>query len=115
VKIATVHDFVRALEEGPYAWPGGYPLFFTTSDGGALAFGTAWEERRLIAEAIRDKDRSGWRVVDVDVNWEDPELFDDHAGGRIESAYAEDDAKGDYIKMPKGYKEWRRRRLKKAG
>jgi len=36
MKINTVKDFGEALRNGPYAWPGGYPLFFITADGGAL-------------------------------------------------------------------------------
>jgi len=89
--ITTVHDFRRAMRNGPYAWPGGYPLFFITSDGGALSFKAAKANRRAILEAIRDRDSSGWRTVAFDVNWEDNSLYCDHTSERIESAYAEDD------------------------
>jgi hypothetical protein len=113
MRIETVKDFGNALKQGPYAWPGGYPLFFVTSDGGALAFGTAWEERANIAQAILSNDtHGGWRVIGVDVNWEDPELMDDHAGERIESAYAEDQARGGYVKIPESYRRWQQRRKK---
>jgi len=88
----TADNFVRDLAE-PYAWPGGYPRYFITADGGALSYAAAETERRLIRRAIRTNDtRSGWRVVACDVNWEDPDLYCDHTGARIESAYAEDDA-----------------------
>jgi hypothetical protein len=91
--INTVADLDEALEHGPYAWPGGYPVYFVTADGGALAFKTVEAEYDTIADAINDDDTNGgWRVVAADVNWEDPELYDDHTGERIESAYAEDDA-----------------------
>jgi len=63
MKIETVKDFGNALKQGPYAWPGGYPLFFVTSDGGALAFGTAWEERANIAQAILNND-TRWMARD---------------------------------------------------
>lgn len=85
----TVSDFRRELKAGPYAWPGGYPRYFVMSDGEALSFKDAKENARQIMEAIRDRDNSGWRVVGVDVNWEDPELYSAHSGERIESAYSE--------------------------
>lgn len=89
--IETISDFRRAIRNGPYAWPGGYPLFFITADGAALSFAAAKAERRNILEAIRDNaGGSGWRVCAMDINWEDAELFCDHTGKRIESAYAED-------------------------
>ena len=90
--INSISDFRTVVRNGPYAWPGGYPCYFVTSDGAVLSFKAAKQERRNILEAIRDQDRSGWRVVAVDINWEDPDLFCDHTGERIESAYAEDDA-----------------------
>jgi hypothetical protein len=87
--IETISDFRKAMRHGPYAWPGGYPCYFITNDGAALSFKTARNERRLILEAIRDRDNSGWRVVAMDVNWEDSELRCDHSGEPIESAYGE--------------------------
>jgi hypothetical protein len=91
MEINTVADLDEALENGPYAWPGGYPVFFITSDGGALSFKSVKEEYDQIAESIENNLNDGWRVEAADVNWEDPELYDDHSGERIESAYAEDD------------------------
>lgn len=92
MEIKTVADLDDALERGPYAWPGGYPIYFITDDGGALAFKTVKDEYDLIRDAIEDDDTSGgWRVVDVDINWEDERLFDDHTGDLIESAYGDDD------------------------
>jgi hypothetical protein len=90
MNINTVSDFRRAVRHGPWAWPGGYPCYFITADGAALSF-EALKRRgtlRNILEAIRDKDdRSGWRVVALDVNWEDDNLFCDDTGGRIDCAY----------------------------
>jgi len=105
--INTVQEFGAALKQGPYAWPGGYPLYFVTSDGGSLSFATAWNERAAIARAIIDDDKSGgWKVIGYDVNWEDADLTDDHTGNRIESAYAEDDAVGETDPIPKSYNKW---------
>ena len=87
MNINSISDFRRAVRNGPYAWPGGYPLYFVCSDGEALSFAAAKQERRLILEALRDNDRSGWRVVGVDTNWEDAELRCAHTGELIEAAY----------------------------
>ncbi len=93
MKIKTVSDFRRAYRQGPYAWPGGYPLYFIASDGEAISFKSARENRRLILEAIAYADHgSGFRVMWMDVNWEDPELYCADTGERIPSAYAEDRA-----------------------
>jgi hypothetical protein len=83
-------NLIRQAIQG-YAWPGGYPLFLITEDGGALCPACVRAEVRTILTAIRDDDtRGGWYPVAVDANWEDPELFCDHCGSRIGSAYAED-------------------------
>ena len=88
----TTKDLKSALRAGPYAWPGGYPLFFVTSDGAALSFAAVREQYRSVLHSIRHASNDGWRVVAVEVNYEDPALYCDHTGERIESAYAEDKA-----------------------
>lgn len=87
MKIETISDFRRAVRNGPYAWPGGYPLFFICSDGAALSFAAARERRRCILEALAHNLDNGWRVVAVEVNWEDAYLVCDHTGKPIEAAY----------------------------
>ena len=77
------------LSSSPYAWPGGYPLFGVTSDGAALCHRCAKSEREAIGTTTGS---DGWRLVALQPNWEDPELFCDHCGSRIESAYAEPEA-----------------------
>jgi len=84
----SVDQFKADLQQ-PYAWPGGYPRYFLTSDGAALSFKAAADNQQQIIEAIADNDNSGWRVIGCDINWEDAELYCDHIGDRIESAYAE--------------------------
>jgi hypothetical protein len=91
--IATVADLKATLRNGGYAWPGGYPLYFITNDGAALSFETVRREFRIVADAIRQNDRSGWRVVGCDINYEDDDLFCDHSGDKIESAYGQDEAR----------------------
>lgn len=84
----TVENFQADLEN-PYAWPGGYPRFFLTSDGDALSFAAALTEASLIETAIRDNSTCGWKVVGCQINWEDEMLFCSHTGSKIESAYGE--------------------------
>ena len=90
MQIDTVHDFRRAIRNGAYAWPGGYPLYFITSDGAALSFDAAKAERRNILQSIAHRSNDGWRVIGADVNWEDDNLTCDHTGKRIPSAYGEE-------------------------
>src|SRR5215469_1677896 len=87
----TLEAFGQALEAGPYAWPGGYPLYFIMDDGGALSFAAAVANRETIEDSIAEDIRDGWRPLCIDVNWENPDLYCDHTGERIESAYAEPD------------------------
>jgi len=87
--IKTAQEFREAIANGPYAWPGGYPVCFVTSDGAALSFHTADNMAESIAHSITDDINDGWKVIAVDINWEDPELYCDHTGERIESAYAD--------------------------
>ena len=89
--ITAAKTFLKQLKDGAYAWPGGYPKFFITADGAALSFDAAKEEKAQIVDSLLHGQRqSGWYADAVDINWEDPSLYCDHTGERIESAYAED-------------------------
>jgi hypothetical protein len=92
MKVETIKDLKKALRDGPYAWPGGYPCYFITDDGAALSFDAVKEELKRIMWSIKTEDRGGWRVIGLDVNYEDPSLFCAHTNKRIPSAYAEDEA-----------------------
>jgi hypothetical protein len=91
MEIKTIGDYRRAVRNGPYAWPGGYPVFFATSDGASLCWECgAKKARHQVIAAIAGKDfASGWRVNAVDVNWESADLHCDHCTERVPSAYAE--------------------------
>lgn len=87
--IQTTSQLKATLRAGQYTWPGGYPMYFLTSDGSAFTFKTVRENLRQILEAIKTKDtNSGWHVCGCDVNWEDNELRDDHTHEPIQVAYA---------------------------
>lgn len=89
--INTVND-LRIAARHTFVWPGGYPTYFVTNDGAALCHHCVSKERRNILDSVHHKQNDGWRVVCLDINYEDPQLFCDHCDDRIESAYAEDEA-----------------------
>lgn len=67
-------------------WAFGYPFYALTNDGAALCHHCTKTEREAIGTTTGS---DGWTVVALQPNWEDPELFCDHCGARIESAYAD--------------------------
>lgn len=87
--IDSVADLKATLRAGPYVWPGGYPLYFATSDGAALCFKCARAEFRNIADSIVTDTRDGWRIEHCGINWEDSSLMCDHCAEWIESAYGD--------------------------
>jgi len=89
--ISNTLQLRATLRAGAYAWPGGYPMFFITSDGEALSFDTVRAEYAQVSRAIRDKSNDGWRVVACEINYEDAELTCAHSGNRIDSAYGSDE------------------------
>ena len=87
-------QFIKDIEAGAYAFPGGYPRFFITSDGEALSFESAQKNKALIIEAINTDDKSGgWQVIGCDINWEDQHLYCANSNKKIESAYGDLDKK----------------------
>ena len=89
--IRTTTDLRAAVREGPYAWPGGYPLYAVAQDGEALCFDCLRTEYRQILWAVKNEDKhSGWRIIGIDTNWEDPSLRCTHCSKLIESAYGEE-------------------------
>ena len=90
MNIETLQDLKTAVRNGPYVWPGGYPIFFVASDGAPLSFKTVKDNYHQIAVAVRDHDNlCSWRVVAADINYEDSDLYCEHSGEHIESAYAD--------------------------
>ena len=87
----TSAQFIKDLDYGAYAFPGGYPRFFVTHDGEALSFESATKNRKLIVSAIEDNDKSGWMVIGCDINWEDGTLRCADSNKPIESAYGDRD------------------------
>ncbi len=86
--ITTAEDFRKALADGPYAWPGGYPIFFVCENGDTLSHAGAVQETEALLEAIADG--SDTRPVAYDINWEDESLYCDITNEPIECAYPSD-------------------------
>ncbi len=89
-------QLVDSLREGRFTSLGSYPKFYVTADGGVLSHEAVRSNLLQVGRAmgrLRKYPCHGqWRVVSVQVNWEDPELYCDDTGERIESAYAEKEA-----------------------
>ena len=89
----TVQELKSMFRKGraeAFAWPGGYPIFYVTSDGASLCPSCVTKERAQIMRSTHERSRDGWAITGRDINWEDPELFCEHCDKRIESAYAEE-------------------------
>jgi hypothetical protein len=93
--IQNTHKLRAALRYGKYTDLGGYPLYFITTDGCALSFDSVRKNLRLVTDSVRHDYQDGWGVVAVEVNWEDADLYCEHSGERIASAYAEPDSDED--------------------
>ena len=92
MEINSISDFRAAVRNGPYAWPGGYPLFFVMDDCGVMSFEVAARRgttRRLILESLRDNLNDGWRPVAIEINYDNNDLYCCISGNKIESAYGE--------------------------
>ena len=87
--VAVAADVKATLRAGGFAWPGGYPLYFVASDGEAMSFDSVRAELCNVLRAVRERSRDGWRVVGVDVNYEE-RLYCAHSGEPIPSAYEEE-------------------------
>jgi hypothetical protein len=81
---------LRCAARNPYAWPGGYPTYFLCDDGAALCHACLSKERRNIIHSVHHKQNDGWRVVALDINYEDSDLTCAHCDKQIESAYGDD-------------------------
>lgn len=78
----------KDVARNPYAWPGGYPKYLITADGGCLCAKCTKSEFRQIASAAIRKDSNGWLPAATAINWEDTDLYCDHCNQPIEAAYA---------------------------
>lgn len=89
MKTKTVKDFIR----NKYAWPGGYPLYAIAADCAAICHTCCKSNAKQIISNTRGTESmctdKEWRIVAVDVNYEDASLYCANCNGLIESAYGE--------------------------
>jgi|ERR1700743_135009 len=99
----TLREIKKALRAGKYAWPGGYPLYFITTEGEALSFEAVRKGWRNVVASVAGYagGDSTWHITAIDTNWEDGALYCAESGERIESAYAEDDSADAGIYEPR--------------
>jgi hypothetical protein len=90
-QIESVADVKASLRAGPYAWPGGYPMFFLMADGEAMCFESVRKNFDAVAEALTTGFNRDWKPVAVEINYEDADLRCAHDMTRIPSAYAEEE------------------------
>lgn len=88
---ANLRDVKAVLRAGRFTDLGGYPLYFIAADGEALSFGAVRDNFLEVCRAAKFGDpRDGWRVVGIEINYEDGELRCAHTGEPIEAAYVPD-------------------------
>lgn len=88
--ISTLSQVKATIRNGQWSWPGGYPMFFITKDGGALCFACAKKEFREIARDFINNASTGWRIVCCDINYECVDLHCDNCYKQIEPAYGKE-------------------------
>ena len=74
------------VEWASFAWPGGYPVYYTTKDGGCLCLKCANDNLFL---TLNGDDQ--WRIVGQDINYEDPHTYCDSCREHITPAYWDDE------------------------
>jgi hypothetical protein len=85
----SLSDVKASLRAGPFAWPGGYPLFLVTADSAVLCFDCARKEFRRIVWDWFNNASTGWRVIGCGVNYESNALFCDNCYQNIDPALRE--------------------------
>jgi len=92
-------------EKGTYpafAWPGMYPLYYITKDGGALCPLCADQNKELTL----DPNDAQWFIVASEPNYENADLTCDHCNQPIESAYADKtEPERNPLDAPKGERD----------
>ena len=90
MKIKNTSELKNALRNGPYAWPGGYRTFFLAADCQPLCRDCVRDNFRLVLQEMEHPTwRPQWRVIGVDINYEDQHCHCANCGEHIEPAYGE--------------------------
>lgn len=92
MKIRNLHHLQQILAAGPYAWPGGYPLYFVMADCEPMSFEAVRDNKAEVFAAFEEGGDVSWRPNFVQINWESSDLTCAHTGELIEAAYVDDEA-----------------------
>jgi len=83
-RIENTHQLKACLRAGEYAWPGGYQLFFYTSDGGILCYEAVLDNLVSVFDSIKTDCDDGWKIIGLGCTNElDGPVYCDHTGSEI--------------------------------
>lgn len=86
----TPQQLAQGYRQGPYVWPGGYPIYLVLEDGEMPCWECLKTEYPSIVQAAKSPNRTGWEPEGYIVLWEteEPELCA-HCSKELESAYGD--------------------------
>ena len=92
MQITNSKELREAVRQGNWAWPGAYPLSFLCADGEVLHPETVRKNYKRVLRAVKynAKTCDQWRVVALEINYEDVDCYDVHNGRKIESSYGDE-------------------------
>jgi len=83
--ITIPRELASTIRAGGNVWPGGYGVFFITSDGGVICHSCAIAEYSNIVDSIRRDINDGWRIVGAECSANiDGGMYCGHCDGAIE-------------------------------
>jgi hypothetical protein len=86
--IRTGLQLRQTLRAGPYAWPGGYPVVLTTSDGEMVHPGALTKDKGALYRALYDiRTKVSGRIVGADIYYEGDDVQCAYTNETISSAY----------------------------
>ena len=87
----TRRELAESLRGGRFTSVGSYPKFWLAKDGSVLSHAAimADPKRYMRATGRPGHYEPDYCIIACNINWEDPALYCDDTGKRIESAYAE--------------------------
>jgi hypothetical protein len=89
-QIDSLSKLKATLRNGPYAWPGGYPIVLYLEDGEPCTFQAVRDDwRRVVSDMMAGCGQ--FNVVAADIYYEGPALACAMSGQLIESAYGDPD------------------------
>ena len=88
MEITSLAHLKELIANGPYTFPGCYPIYFMTECGDVLSFNTVKKEFDSIRSAYEYNDKD-WLPKYADINYEHTDMHCVHSGELIESAYGQ--------------------------